>query len=91
MSECVQQIHRAIQSYDAYELSSYVAHLADAARRNNQTVECLIIDLKIAINSLPASALRERARRELRDTVVRVAIRAYYDGIDSFTPTLGWR
>jgi hypothetical protein len=31
------------------------------------------------------SSLRERARRELRDSVVRIAIRAYYDGMDSFS------
>lgn len=85
MSECYEQIHRAIQSYDENELCSYVARLADAAQRNNQTVEDLIVDLKSAVNALPTSALRERARRELRDTLVRIAIAAYYEGLDSST------
>jgi hypothetical protein len=91
MSECFEQIHRAIQSYDDDELHSYVAHLAEVARRNNQPVEGVIIDLKLAVNTLPASALRERARVELRDSVVRVAIRAYYDGVESFTTRFSWR
>ena len=85
MSECVQRIHRAIQSYDDNELSSCVAQLAQDARRNQQNVEAVIVDLKRAIDLIPASALRERARKELRDSVVRVAIRAYYDGSDSFS------
>jgi hypothetical protein len=46
MSECSEQIHRAIQSYDD---------------------------------------------GELRDSIVRMAIRAYYDGMDSFTTRLAWR
>jgi hypothetical protein len=91
MSECYERIHRAIQSYDDGELRSYVSRLAHAARRNQQAVECVIIDLKHAVNSLPASSLRERVRRELRDLVVRMAIRAYYDGTDSFTTRLAWR
>jgi hypothetical protein len=79
MSECFEQIHRAIQAYDDGELRSYVARLANAARQSHQTVECVIIDLKLAVNALPASSLRERARCELRDSVVRMAIHAYYD------------
>ena len=54
MSDCRQQIHHAIQSYD-----------------NS--------DLKWAVSSLPEPALLNYERRELRDTVVSVAIRAYYD------------
>jgi hypothetical protein len=91
VSECFEQIHRAIQSYDDNDLRSFVARLADAARRNQQTVERVIVDLKSAVNSLPASSLRDRVRRELRDSVVRVAIRAYYDGMDSLTTRLAWQ
>lgn len=91
MSECSEQIHRAIQSYDDGELRSYVSRLAHAARRNQQTVEGVIIDLKLAVNLLPASSLGDHVRRELRDSVVRMAIRAYNDGMDSFTTRLAWR
>jgi hypothetical protein len=91
VSECFEQIHRAIHSYDDNELRSFVARLADSARRNQQTVERVIIHLKSAVNSLPASSLRDRVRRELRDSVVRVAIRAYYDGMDSLTTRLAWQ
>jgi hypothetical protein len=91
MSECYEQIHQAIQAYDDTELSSYVARLADAAQRNNQAVEDLIVDIKSAVNSLPASALRERARRELRDSLVRIAIFAYYEALDSSTTHLAQR
>ncbi len=91
MSESFQQIQRAIQSYDDTELRSYIARLADAARQNHETVEGVIIDLKSAVNSLPAHSLRERGRGDLRDFVVRVAIRAYYDGVGSFSARLTWR
>ena len=88
MSECFEQIHRAILSYDDGELRSYVSRLAHTARRNQQTVECVIIDLKLAVSLLPVSSLRERVRRELRDSLVRMAIRAYYDGTDALTTRL---
>jgi hypothetical protein len=91
LSECFEQIHRAIQSYDDDELRSCVSRLAHTARGNHQTVECVIVDLKLAVNSLPVSSLRARARRELRDSVVRMAIRAYYDGPDAFDTGLAWR
>jgi hypothetical protein len=91
MSECLQQIHRAIQSYDDSELRSSVAGLADTARRDHRTVESLIVDLKFAVNSVPASALRDRERRELRDMIVRIAIRAYYDTVDFGGARRGWR
>jgi hypothetical protein len=83
MSECFEQIHRAIQAYDDGELRTCVARLANTARQNQQTVEYVIIELKLAVNALPTSSLRERARRELRDSVVRMAIRAYYDETDA--------
>jgi hypothetical protein len=86
MSECFEQVHRAILSYDESDLRSYVSRLAHAARRNHQTVEVIIIELKYAVSLLPVSSLRERVRRELRDSVVRMAIRAYYDGTDSLSP-----
>jgi hypothetical protein len=85
MSECFEQIHRAILSYDEGDLRSYVSRLAHAARRNCQEVEVVIIELKLAVDRLPLSSLRDRARREVRDSVVRMAIRAYYDG------PLAWR
>lgn len=85
MSECFEQIHRAILSYDESDLRAYVFRAAHAARRNHQAVEALIIDLKLAVNRLPLSSLRERVRRELRDSVVRMAIRAYYDHTDALT------
>lgn len=91
MSECFEQVHRAILSYDESDLRSCVARLAQAARRNNQTVERVIIDLKRAVSSLPVGSLRERPRCELRDSVVRMAISAYYDGTDSFTARVGSR
>jgi hypothetical protein len=91
MSECFEQVHRAILSYDETDLRSYVSRLAHTARRNHQAVEGVIIDLKLAVSLLPVSALRERVRRELRDSVVRMAIRAYYDGTDSFTGRAGSR
>jgi hypothetical protein len=91
MSECFERIHRAIQSHDDGELRSYVSGLAHTTRQNGQTVECIIIDLKLAVDALPASSLRELGRRELRDSVVRMAIDAYYDATDSFAPPLGWR
>jgi hypothetical protein len=79
MSEYRQQIHRAIQSYDDGELRASVASLARAARREHRTVESLIIDLKQAVSALSERALLNYERRELRDAVVSVAIRAYYD------------
>lgn len=91
MSECSERIHRAIQSYDDNELRSYVSRLAHSARRNQQTVDCVVIELKLAVNALPATALRDRVRRELCDSVVRMAIRAYYDGTDSVSAQAVWR
>jgi uncharacterized protein (DUF1810 family) len=91
MSECFEQIHRALLSYDESDLRSCVSRLAHAARRNHQTVEGVIIDLKLAVSLVPVASLRERARRELCDSVVRMAIRAYYDGTDSFTGQVGSR
>jgi hypothetical protein len=89
MSECFEQIHRAILSYDEGDLRTYVSRLAHAARRNHLTIEGVIIDLKLAVNQLPVTSLRERPRRELRDSVVRMAIRAYYDETDALTSRLG--
>jgi hypothetical protein len=86
MSECFERIHRAILSYDDGDLRSCVSRLALAARRNHQEVEVIIIELKLAVNQLPVQSLRDRPRRELRDSVVRMAIRAYYDGTDSPAP-----
>jgi hypothetical protein len=91
MSDCLQEIQRSIQSYDERELFVCVAHLADSARRQHEPVEAVIVDLKNAVSAIPASALRERSRSELRDTVVRVAIRAYYDGAESVTAELPWQ
>ena len=62
-----------------------------AARQQQEPVEVVIVNLKNAVNALPASALRERARSELRDAVVRVAIRAYYEGAESVTDELAWQ
>jgi hypothetical protein len=87
MSECFEQVHRAILSYDESDLRSYVSRLAHGARREHQTVETVIIDLKLAVSQLPLSSLRDRERRELRDSVVRMAIRAYYDKTDASMPT----
>lgn len=91
MSECSRQIHRALQSYDDGDLGSYISHLADAARTSHQTVETVIIDLKAAVNALPTSSLRDHGRRELRDSVVRMALRAYYDGLNPIPTRLAWR
>src|SRR5688572_23971679 len=85
MSECFHEIQRTIQSYDAREMQLCVARMAESARHRQTPIEALIVDLKDAVNALPASCLRERARSELRDEVVRVAIRAYYDGAESVT------
>jgi hypothetical protein len=85
MSECFQEIQRTIQSYDERELHLCVARMAESARRRQTPIEAVIVDLKNAVNALPASCLRERARSQLRDDVVRVAIRAYYEGAESVT------
>ena len=90
MTECFQEIHRTIQSYDERELTLCVARLAEAARQRQQSVEAVIVEIKNAVGALPASALRERPRSELRDEMVRVAIRAYYDGAESITSE-NWR
>jgi hypothetical protein len=79
MSACFDQVHRAVLSYDESELRTCVSRMAQAARRNHETVECVIMDLKFAVNSLPVRSLRDRVRRELCDSIVRMAIRAYYD------------
>ncbi|HJU68249.1 MAG TPA: hypothetical protein VJ650_08360 [Gemmatimonadaceae bacterium] len=89
MSECLQEIQRSIQSYDERDLLSCAARLAEAARQRHEAVEVVIVNLKNAVNAIPASALRERARTELRDAVVRIAIRAYYEGAESVTDELG--
>lgn len=91
MSECLQEIQRSIQSYDERELLVCAARIAEAARQKQEPVEVVIVNLKNAVNAIPASALRERARSELRDTVVRVAIRAYYEGAESVTDELPWQ
>lgn len=85
MTECFQEIQRTIQSYDERELYLCVARLAESARHRQRSIEAVIVDLKHAVNALPASCLRERARTELRDEVVRIAIRAYYEGAESVT------
>ena len=80
MSESLQLLHRAIQSYDHAEVEAVVVRLAQGARRDQEPVEQFIVNLKNAVNSLPMAALRDRARSELRDSIVRIAIAAYYDG-----------
>ena len=85
MTECVQEIQRTIQSYDERELRLCVARLAESARQRGRPIEAVIVELKQALSALPASALRERPRSELRDEMVRVAIRAYYEGAESVT------
>lgn len=82
MSESQQLIHRAIQSYDHAEVEVVVVRLAQVARRSQAPVEQLIVDLKHAVNSLPMAALRDRARSELRDSIVRIAIAAYYESAE---------
>jgi hypothetical protein len=91
MSACFDQVHRAVLSYDESDLPACVSRMAQTARRNQQTLECVISDLKFAVNSLPIRSLRDRARRELCDVIVRVAVRAYYDSSDSATTQLAWR
>ena len=86
MSEYFQLLHRAIQSYDESEVQAVVARIAQTARQEQQPCERLIVELKTAVNALPATTLRERARSELRDSVVRMAIAAYYDGNESYEP-----
>lgn len=86
MSEYFHLLHRAIQSYDDSEVEAIVARIAQTARHEQQPCERLIVALKNAVNELPASTLRERARSELRDAVVRTAITAYYEGTDSYAP-----
>ena len=83
MTECFHEIQRTIQSYDERELRLCVARLAESARQRQQAIEAVIVEIKNAVSALPASALRERPRSELRDEMVRVAIRAYYDGVES--------
>ena len=91
MTECFQEIQRTIQSYDVREIQLCVARMAESARQRQMPIEALIVDLKEAVNALPTSSLRERARSELRDGVVRVAIRAYYDGAESVSADLASR
>lgn len=79
MSESQQLLHRAIQSYDHAEVEAVVVRLAQLARRDQAPIEQLIINLKSAVNSLPMTALRDRARSDLRDSIVRIAISAYYE------------
>lgn len=83
MSERIERIHEALQSYDDRELETVVGRLAQSARGEQQPVERLIVDLKYAVDSLPASALRARPRRELRDSVVRMVITAYYENAEA--------
>lgn len=90
MTECFQEIQRTIQSYDERELRVCVARLAESARQHQRPIETVIVDLKAAVSALPASCLRERPRGELRDEMVRIAIRAYYDGAESVTSE-AWR
>jgi hypothetical protein len=85
MSECFQEIQRTIQSYDERELRLCVARLAESARQGQRPIEAVIVEIKAAVSALPASSLRERPRSELRDEMVRIAIRAYYDGAESVT------
>jgi hypothetical protein len=84
VSESLQLLHRAIQAYDPAEVESVVVRLAQGARREHTPIEQLIVDLKNAVNALPIAVLRDRARNELRDSIVRLAIAAYYDG--SYSP-----
>jgi hypothetical protein len=86
VSESQQLIHRAIQSYDHAEVEAVVVRLAQVARRDQTPVEQLIVDLKHAVNSLPLAALRDRARSELRDSIVRIAIAAYYESAEGAAP-----
>ncbi len=91
MTECFQEIQRTIQSYDVREMQLCVARMAESARQRQVPIEALIVDLKNAVSALPVSSLRERARSELRDAVVRIAIRAYYEGAESVTAELAER
>jgi hypothetical protein len=86
VSESLQLLHRAIQSYDHAEVESVVVRLAQVARRDQEPVEQLIVNLKHAVNSLPMAALRDRARSELRDSIVRIAIAAYYESAQPSAP-----
>jgi hypothetical protein len=88
VSESKPLIHRAIQSYDHAEVEATVVRLAQSARRAHAPVEQLIVDLKDAVNSLPMAALRDRARGELRDSIVRIAIAAYYENEQPAAPRL---
>lgn len=80
MSDRQQLLHRAIQSYNDTEVEALIARLAQASRYEQEPIEQFIIEVKQAVNSLPISALRDRARTELRDALVSVAITAYYEG-----------
>ncbi|MGQ0714664.1 MAG: hypothetical protein ACT4PJ_13160 [Gemmatimonadaceae bacterium] len=84
MVDRILPLQQAIQSCDAREIEAAVVRVAEAARRDEQTVERLIVELKRAVDSLPASAFRDRARVELRDAIVRIAIGAYYDRSDGY-------
>ena len=86
MSDSLKLIHRAIQSYDHGEVEAVVVRLAQVARREHAPIEQLIVDLKQAVNSLPMAALRDRARTELRDSIVRIAIAAYYENVQPPAP-----
>lgn len=91
MTECFQEIQRTIQAYDVREMQLCVARMAESARQQQMPIETLIVELKAAVSALPASSLRERARSELRDELVRVAIRAYYEGAESVSAELAGR
>jgi hypothetical protein len=86
VSESQQLLHRAIQSYDHAEVEAVVVRLAQVACRDREPVEQLIVDLKQAVNVLPIAALRDRARTELRDSIVRIAIAAYYEDAQPSAP-----
>ena len=86
MSESQELLHHAIQSYDHAEVEAVVVRLAHVACRDHEPVEQLIVDLKQAVNSLPMAALRDRARTELRDSIVRIAIAAYYENAQPSAP-----
>jgi hypothetical protein len=86
VSESKQLIHRAIESYDHAEVEAVVVRLAQSARRDRAPIEQLIVDLKHAVNSLPMGALRDRGRSELRDSIIRIAIAAYYESEQPSAP-----
>lgn len=82
VSERIQPLQEALQSYDDRDLEAAIVRLAQSAHDQQETVERLIVDLKHAVDSLPANALRARSRRDLRDCIVRLAITAYYESAE---------